>query len=195
MLRYSCLIIGILVALLFLATLITCRLSGRPFAEESSPTWGEPDTSRNASLGTALELNGVGQVVDALRLMAPTTVFSPARFDVDANEVYPPVGFSFGPVLQVVLTGRHQPAHLGTGEGFFGYNEAIGMTSPDLDEHQFLALLSHDIHFSVGTAVVGSQNAVPVVFKEPAGLLLSPGSQSGAWSRHFNLDPEYGPPP
>ena len=34
LLRYSCLITGILMALLFLTVLITCRLTGFPVAEE-----------------------------------------------------------------------------------------------------------------------------------------------------------------
>ena len=191
MFRYSCMIIGILVALLFLASLVTCRLSGFPFSGESEPDWGKHGTGVNVSPGTELELDGVGQMVDAVRLTAPLAVFSSSGFDVDTNEVYAPARVSFGPVLQIVLTCGNQPAHLGVGEGFFGCNEAVGMTSAHLDKHQFLAVLGHDIHFSVGTTIVGGHNAIPVVFQESACLLLSPGSQSSTRSGHFSIDPKY----
>ena len=38
MLRYSCLIIGVLAVLLLLVSLITCRLSGFPIAEGAETT-------------------------------------------------------------------------------------------------------------------------------------------------------------
>ena len=129
--RYSCLIIGILLALLFITLLITCRLSGFPFAENAAIALESQETEGRSLPGGDLQLNSVRHVVHAFDLAFPARDFP----RVDTQEVDAPVRFYLDPALQVVLAGGHEPAHLGSREGFFGHDEAVGMAGAYLNKH------------------------------------------------------------
>jgi len=68
LLRYSCLITGVLVTLLFLILLITCRTTGFPVAEGNQQIEIGPDKDawRSSLQRPGSQLDGMGQVVDAL---------------------------------------------------------------------------------------------------------------------------------
>ena len=65
LLRYSCLIIGVLATLLFLSLLVTCRITGLPFAEGNEQIEGVlgAESWRSTPQGLGLQLDGMGQVV------------------------------------------------------------------------------------------------------------------------------------
>ena len=95
MLRNSCLVTGILMALVVLALLFTCRVFGPPFSDGPSPLPapnvqpGVQDQSSN--------LHRVSQVVDILQ--------APAPVEVDRHQIDSPIGFTLaGLLLKVMLS-------------------------------------------------------------------------------------------
>ena len=56
MLRYSCLIIGILLGLLLLSSMITCRLTGFPLAEESGIRHQQTSRQQSQMSGKSIPL-------------------------------------------------------------------------------------------------------------------------------------------
>ena len=59
----------------------------------------------------------------------------------------------------------------------------------DLDEHQFVSFLGHDVHFTPAAPVVGVEQPVAFLLKKPAPHSFSPFAQADARRRQTSPYP------